>query len=139
YTPASPDYSPASDTKSDPSEDPSPDHIPPLPATSPFLSSTDDSSNSDILDTPPSPTHSTTFTETTLSTQRSPVASGSLRRRVMTLTLDNLSLMVDLDYSSPDHFSSNDSSRDSLSSSSSETSSDSSEDALSDSASSRSS
>ncbi|GJW82035.1 putative reverse transcriptase domain-containing protein [Tanacetum coccineum] len=68
YTPASPDYSPASDTEFDPSEDPSSDHIPPLPATSPFLSSTDDSSNSDTPDTPPSPTHGTPFTETTLST-----------------------------------------------------------------------
>ncbi|GJV96618.1 putative reverse transcriptase domain-containing protein [Tanacetum coccineum] len=57
YTPASPDYSPASDMKFDPSKDPSLDHIPPLPATSPFLSSTDDSSDSDIPDTPPSPTH----------------------------------------------------------------------------------
>ncbi|GJY53073.1 hypothetical protein Tco_0444737, partial [Tanacetum coccineum] len=57
YTPASPDYSPASDTEFDPSEDPSSDHIPPLPATSPFLSSTDDSSDSDIPDTPPSPTY----------------------------------------------------------------------------------
>ncbi|GJX48027.1 hypothetical protein Tco_0273217 [Tanacetum coccineum] len=43
YTPASPDYSPASDMEFDPSEDPSSDHIPPLPTTSPFLSSTDDS------------------------------------------------------------------------------------------------
>ncbi|GKA03775.1 hypothetical protein Tco_0676556 [Tanacetum coccineum] len=43
YTPASPDYSPTSDTEFDPFEDPSSDHIPPLPATSPFLSSTDDS------------------------------------------------------------------------------------------------
>ncbi|GJR14261.1 putative reverse transcriptase domain-containing protein [Tanacetum coccineum] len=85
YTPASPDYSPASNTKFDPSEDPSSDHIPPLPATSPFLSSTDDPSDSDIPDTPPSPTHGTPFTETTLSTQRSPVASGALRRRVMVL------------------------------------------------------
>ncbi|GKA32442.1 reverse transcriptase domain-containing protein [Tanacetum coccineum] len=69
----------------DPSEDPSSNHIPPLPATSPFLSSIDDSSDSDTLDTPPSPTHGTPFTETTLSTQRSPVASGALRRRVMVL------------------------------------------------------
>ncbi|GJR69249.1 reverse transcriptase domain-containing protein [Tanacetum coccineum] len=97
YTPESPDYSPASDTEFDPSEDPSSDHIPPLPATSPFLSSTDDSSNSDIPDTPPSPTY--------------------------------------VDYSSLDHFSSDDSSP----SSSSETSSGSSTNALSDSASSRSS
>ncbi|GJY85834.1 hypothetical protein Tco_0499860 [Tanacetum coccineum] len=57
YTPISPDYSPASDTEFDPSEDPSSDHIPPLPATSPFLSSIDDSLDSDIPDTPPSPTH----------------------------------------------------------------------------------
>ncbi|GJS28768.1 hypothetical protein Tco_0489388 [Tanacetum coccineum] len=85
YTPASPDYSPASDTKFDLSEDPSSNHIPQLPTNSPFLSSTDDSSDSDIPDTPPSPTHVTLFTETTLSTQRSPTASGALRRRVMVL------------------------------------------------------
>ncbi|GKD45742.1 hypothetical protein Tco_1270387, partial [Tanacetum coccineum] len=85
YTPASPDYSPTSDTEFDPFEDPSSDHIPPLPATSPFLSSTDDSLDSDIPDTPPSPTHGTPFTDTTLSTQRSPVVSGALRRRVMVL------------------------------------------------------
>ncbi|GJV96375.1 leucine-rich repeat protein [Tanacetum coccineum] len=46
YTLASPDYSPASDTEFDPSEDPSSDHIPPLPAISPFLSSTDDTTDS---------------------------------------------------------------------------------------------
>nr|GEX32591.1 reverse transcriptase domain-containing protein [Tanacetum cinerariifolium] len=56
-TPASPDYSPASDIDSDPSEDPSSGHIPPLPAVSPFLSSDDDTTNSDTPDTPPSPTH----------------------------------------------------------------------------------
>nr|GEU84412.1 putative reverse transcriptase domain-containing protein [Tanacetum cinerariifolium] len=38
------------------SEDPSSDRIPPLPTTSPFLSSTDDPSDSDTPDTPPSPT-----------------------------------------------------------------------------------
>ncbi|GKD36765.1 hypothetical protein Tco_1256972, partial [Tanacetum coccineum] len=86
YTPASPDYSPASDMEFDPSKHPSSDHISPLPATSPFLSSIDDSSDSDIPDTPPSPTHGTPFTETTLSTQRSPTASCALRRRVMILT-----------------------------------------------------
>ncbi|GJT36818.1 hypothetical protein Tco_0936683 [Tanacetum coccineum] len=85
YTPASPDYSPASDTEFDPSEDPPSDHIPPLPTTSPFLSSTDDSSDNDIPDTPPSPTHGTPFTEITLSTQRSPTTFGALRRRVMIL------------------------------------------------------
>nr|GEV99014.1 hypothetical protein [Tanacetum cinerariifolium] len=57
YTHASPDYSPASDTKYDPSEDLSSDNIPPLPAILPFLSSTDDSLDNDIPDTPPSPTH----------------------------------------------------------------------------------
>nr|GEV55300.1 retrotransposon protein, putative, Ty3-gypsy subclass [Tanacetum cinerariifolium] len=83
YTPASPDYSPASEIESNPSEDPSLDHIPPLPATSPFFSSIVDSSDSDIPDTSLSPTHGTPFTETTLSTQRSLVASGALQRRVM--------------------------------------------------------
>ncbi|GJY16912.1 hypothetical protein Tco_0387334 [Tanacetum coccineum] len=166
YTPASPDYSPASDTEFDPSEDPSSDHIPPLPATSPFLSSTDDSSDSDTPDTPPSPTHGTPFTKTTLSTQSTPVASGALRRRVMVLApgqpiphgrpyryhlngpvhmmtarkrvgplpTHRLAVRHSVDYSSSDHFSSDDSSRDSSSSSSSESSSDSSADALSDSA-----
>ncbi|GKB89622.1 hypothetical protein Tco_0961894, partial [Tanacetum coccineum] len=82
YTPASPDYSPASDSESDPSEDPSSDHIPPLPATLPFLSSADDTTDSDTPDTPPSPTHGTPFTEITSSTQRSHVIP---RRRVMIL------------------------------------------------------
>nr|GEV17722.1 hypothetical protein [Tanacetum cinerariifolium] len=86
YTPVSPYYSLASDTEFDPSEDPSSDHIPPLPATSPFLSSTDDSLDNDIPDTSPSPTHGTPFTETTLSTQRSPIPFGALRHRVMILT-----------------------------------------------------
>ncbi|GJW63150.1 hypothetical protein Tco_0115034 [Tanacetum coccineum] len=78
YTLASPDYSSASDTKFDPSEDPTSDHIPPLRAISPFLSSADDITNSDTPDTPPSPTHSTPFTETTLSTQRLPTSSDAL-------------------------------------------------------------
>nr|GFB56501.1 hypothetical protein [Tanacetum cinerariifolium] len=72
YTPVSPDYSPASETESDPSEDPSSSHIPPLLAVSPFLSSNDDTTDSDTPDTPPSPTHGTSFTEITASTQRSP-------------------------------------------------------------------
>ncbi|GJX83626.1 hypothetical protein Tco_0333107 [Tanacetum coccineum] len=83
YTPASPDYSPASDSESDPSEDPSSDHIPPLPAISPFLSSDDDTTDSDTPDTPSSPTHDTPFTEITASTQRSPIIP---RRRVMILS-----------------------------------------------------
>nr|GEY84175.1 hypothetical protein [Tanacetum cinerariifolium] len=82
YTPASPDYSPASKAKSDPSEDLASGHIPPLPAILPFLSSDDDTKDSDTPDTPPSPTHDTPLTEITASTQRSPVIP---RRRVMIL------------------------------------------------------
>ncbi|GJT44562.1 hypothetical protein Tco_0953277 [Tanacetum coccineum] len=136
YTPASPDYSPASDTEFDPSEDPSSDHIPPLPATLPFLLSTDDSSDNDIPDTPPSPNHGIPFTETTLSTRVHLLHLVHFDVESWFLHLDNLFPMVDLDYSSSDHFSSDDSSRDLSSSSSLETSSDSSADALSDSASS---
>ncbi|GJV73960.1 hypothetical protein Tco_1493955 [Tanacetum coccineum] len=167
YTPASPDYSPASDMEFDLSEDPSSNHIPPLPATSPFLSSTDDTLDSDIPDTSLSPTHDTPFTETTLSTQSSHVASSALRRRVMVLApgqpiphgrpyhyhlsrpvhmmtarkrvgplpTHRLAVIHLVDYSSSDHFSLDDSSRDS----SSKTSLDSFVDALSDFASGRSS
>ncbi|GJU92818.1 hypothetical protein Tco_1317574 [Tanacetum coccineum] len=81
-------------------------HIPPLPAISPFLMSTDDSSDSETPDTPPSPTYGTPFTEMTL-----------------------------FEYSSSDHFTLDDSSRYSSSSSSSESSSDPSSDDLSDSSS----
>ncbi|GKF00595.1 hypothetical protein Tco_0027518, partial [Tanacetum coccineum] len=68
YTPASPDYSPTSETESDPFEDPSSNHLPPLPAILPFLSSADDTTDGNTLDTPPSPTHDTPFTEITSST-----------------------------------------------------------------------
>ncbi|GKC54891.1 putative reverse transcriptase domain-containing protein [Tanacetum coccineum] len=61
------------------------------------------------------------------------------RKRVGPLPTHRLAVRHSVDYSSSDHFSSDDSSSDSSSSSSSETSSDSSADALSDSASSRSS
>nr|GFC89705.1 hypothetical protein [Tanacetum cinerariifolium] len=83
YTPASPDYSPASETEFDPSENPPSGYIPPLPTVSPFLSSDDDTTDSDTPDTSPSPTNDTLFTEITASTQRSPVIP---RRRVMILT-----------------------------------------------------
>nr|GEZ52844.1 reverse transcriptase domain-containing protein [Tanacetum cinerariifolium] len=82
YTPAFPDYSPASETMYDLSKDPSSGHIPPIPAVLPFLSSNDDTTESDTPDTPPSPTHGTLFIKITASTQRSPVIS---RRRVMIL------------------------------------------------------
>nr|GEW61895.1 hypothetical protein [Tanacetum cinerariifolium] len=73
YTPAFPDHSLAPDTEFDPSQDPPSYHIPPLPVISPFLSSTDNTTDSDTLDTPPSPIHGTPFTEITSSTQRPPV------------------------------------------------------------------
>nr|GFD24063.1 hypothetical protein [Tanacetum cinerariifolium] len=68
YTPTSLYYSLASEVESDPSKDLASGHIPPLPATSPFLSSDDDTTDSDTPDTPPSPTHDTPFTEITAST-----------------------------------------------------------------------
>ncbi|GKB17157.1 hypothetical protein Tco_0851080 [Tanacetum coccineum] len=55
------------------------DYTPASPDYSP-ASDTDDTP-----ETPPSPTYGTPFTKTTLSTQRSPTASGALRRRVMVL------------------------------------------------------
>ncbi|GJS35794.1 hypothetical protein Tco_0534176, partial [Tanacetum coccineum] len=124
YTPASPDYSLASNTEFDLSKDPSSDHIPLLPATSPFLLLTDNYSDRDIPDTPPSPTH---------------VHMMTARKRVGLLPTHRLAVRHSVNYSSLNYFSSEDSSRDSSSSSSSKTSSDSSADALSDSASSPSS
>ncbi|GKC82717.1 hypothetical protein Tco_1138434, partial [Tanacetum coccineum] len=79
---ASPDYSPTSDTEPNPFKDPSSNHIPPLPAISPFLSSADDTTDSDTPDTLPLPTYGTPFIKITPSTQRSPVVP---RRRVMIL------------------------------------------------------
>ncbi|GKA03052.1 hypothetical protein Tco_0675833 [Tanacetum coccineum] len=118
-------------------------NIPPLPAISPFLSSTDDTTDSDTSDTPPSPTHRTPFTDTTLSTQsyhfNGPAHMMTVRKRVRPLPTYRLAVRHSVDYSSLDHFSSDDSSLDSSSSSLSKTSSDSPADALSDSASSRSS
>ncbi|GJT03056.1 putative reverse transcriptase domain-containing protein [Tanacetum coccineum] len=75
-------------TTSGPSEDPSSDQIPPLPATLPFLSSADDTTDSDTPDTPPSPTYGTPFIEITSFYQRSPVIP---RRRVMILAPGQLS------------------------------------------------
>ncbi|GJW90932.1 hypothetical protein Tco_0168485 [Tanacetum coccineum] len=164
YTPTSPDYSPASDSESDPFEDPSSVHIPPLPAISPFLSSTDDTTDSDTPDTPPSPTHGTPFTEITSSTQRSPViprrrvmilAPGqpiphgrpyryhlngpvhmmTMRKRVGLLPAQQLAVRHSVDHSSSDYFSLDYSARDSSSDSSSEASSDFHSDASSDSSS----
>ncbi|GJX17740.1 hypothetical protein Tco_0218572 [Tanacetum coccineum] len=85
--------------ESDPSEDPSSDHIPPLPTISPFLSSDDDTTNSDTPYTPPSPTHGTPFTEITASTKISPIIP---HRRVMILSLDSPILICEDIL--PDHF-----------------------------------
>ncbi|GJR98360.1 hypothetical protein Tco_0270534 [Tanacetum coccineum] len=164
YTPASPDYSPASDTEFDPSEDPSSDHIPSLPAISPFLSSTNDTTDNDTPDTPPLPTHGTPFTEITSSAHRSPViprrrimilAPGqpipygrpyryypngpvhmmTARKRVGPIPIQQLVVGHSVDHSSSDYFSPDDSARDSSSDSSSEASSDFHSDASSDSSS----
>ncbi|GJX80363.1 hypothetical protein Tco_0328512, partial [Tanacetum coccineum] len=61
-----------------------------IPDTTPVITpptTQTDTTDNDIPNTPPSPspTHGTPFTETTLSTQRSPTTSGALRRRVMVL------------------------------------------------------
>nr|GEZ83925.1 reverse transcriptase domain-containing protein [Tanacetum cinerariifolium] len=96
----SPDYSPASEAESDSSEDPSSGHIPPLPAISPFLSSDDDTTDSDTPDTPPSPTYDTPFTEITAFTQRSPQLS--VRHPVDHSSSDSSSRDSSFDHSSPD-------------------------------------
>ncbi|GKB74315.1 hypothetical protein Tco_0935727 [Tanacetum coccineum] len=139
-------------TKSDPLEDPSSDHIPPLPAISPFLSSTDDTTDNDTPDTPPSPTHGMPFTEITSFTQRSPViphlrvmilAPGqpipygrpyryhsngpihmmTVRKRVGPLPIQQLAVRHFVNHSLSDYFYLDDSARDSSSDSSSEASS----------------
>ncbi|GJR01061.1 putative reverse transcriptase domain-containing protein [Tanacetum coccineum] len=123
YTPTSPNYSPASDTESDPSEDPSSDHIPSLPATSPFLSSTNVTTDNDTPNTPPSPTHA----------PGQPIPHGrpyryhpnglihmmTARKRVRPLLVQQLVVRHSVDHSSSDYFSLDDSARDSSSDSSS--------------------
>ncbi|GJR48738.1 hypothetical protein Tco_1316841 [Tanacetum coccineum] len=142
YTPASPDYSPASDTEFDPSEDLSSDHIPPLPATSPFLhrpmilqiitSCIWCTSTRVMVLAPGQPIpHGRSYRYHL----NRPVHMMTARKRVRTLPTHSLAVRHSVDYSSSDHFSSDDSSRDS----SSKSSSDSSTDALYDYASSHSS
>ncbi|GJY12267.1 hypothetical protein Tco_0381576 [Tanacetum coccineum] len=77
---ASPDYHLASDSESDPFEDTIIRPLPTITAYLHFLSSDDDTTDSDTPDTPPSPTHGTPFTKITASTQRSPIIP---RRRVI--------------------------------------------------------
>ncbi|GJS41139.1 hypothetical protein Tco_0566182 [Tanacetum coccineum] len=138
YTPTSPDYSPASDTEFDSSEDPSSDHIPPLPAISPFLSSADDTTDSDTPDTPPSPTMPIPHGRSYRYHLNGLVHMMTVRKRVGPLPTHRLAVRHSVDYSFSDYFSLDDSSSDSSSSSSSKTSLNSPADALSNSASSRS-
>ncbi|GJS12957.1 hypothetical protein Tco_0407429, partial [Tanacetum coccineum] len=126
-------------TESDPLEYPSFDLISPLPAISPFLSSTDDTTDNDTPDTPPSPTHA----------PRQPIPHGrpyryhlngpvhmmTARKRVGPLPVQQLAVRHFVNHSSSDYFSPDDSARDSSSDSSSEASSDFHSDASSDSSS----
>ncbi|GKE10078.1 hypothetical protein Tco_1413629, partial [Tanacetum coccineum] len=113
YTPTSPDYSPVSNTEFDPSKDSSSDHIPPLPATSPFLSLTDDFSDSDMPDTPPLPTHGQPIPHGRPYRYHlnGPVLMMTARKRVGPLPTHRLAVRHSVDYSSSDHFSSDDSLR----------------------------
>ncbi|GJW87251.1 hypothetical protein Tco_0162591 [Tanacetum coccineum] len=139
YTPASPDYSLASDMEFDLSEDPSSDPIPPLPATSPFLSSTDDSSGTSgalrrrvmVLAPGQLIPHGRPYRYHL----NGPVHIMTARKRVGPLLTHHLAVRHLVNYSSLDQFSLDYSSRDSSSSPLSKTLSDSSADALSDSAS----
>ncbi|GJY42049.1 hypothetical protein Tco_0429319 [Tanacetum coccineum] len=128
YTPISPDYSPASDSESDPSEDPSSDHIPPLPAISPFLSSANDTTDSDTPDTPPSTTRAPGQPIPHGRLYRyhlnGPVHMMTARKRVGPLHAQQLAVRHFVDHSSSDYFSPDDSAQDSSSDSSSEASSD---------------
>ncbi|GKD49171.1 hypothetical protein Tco_1278147, partial [Tanacetum coccineum] len=134
YTPESLDYSPTSDTEFNLSEEPSSDHIPPLPATSPFLSLTDDSSDNDIPDTLPSPTYGQPIPYGRLYRYHlnGPVHMITMRKRVGLLPTHRLAVRHSVDYSSSDHFASDDSLRDSSKSSSSSSSSNSSSETSSD-------
>nr|GFA28462.1 hypothetical protein [Tanacetum cinerariifolium] len=142
--------------------DPSSGHTPPLPVVSPFLSSDDDTTDSDTPDTPPSPTHGTPFTnlfypEITVIPRRrvmilapgqpiphgqpyryhpnGPVHMMTARKRVGPLPVQQLAVSHFVDHSSSDYFYLDDSARDSSSDSPSEASSDFHSDASSDSSS----
>ncbi|GKC51418.1 hypothetical protein Tco_1074163 [Tanacetum coccineum] len=99
----------ASDTKSDLSEDLSLDHIPSLSAISPFLSSADDTTDSD---TPPLPTH------VHLSLRLPLIPRDHLS--YLAVTTHRLAMRHSIDHSSSDYFYPDDSTRDSSLDSSSE-------------------
>nr|GEY44815.1 putative reverse transcriptase domain-containing protein [Tanacetum cinerariifolium] len=90
YTPASLDYSLVPDTEFDPSEDPPSDHIPPLQDISPFLSWTDDITNSDTPDTPPSPTMPIPHGRPYCYHHNRPVHMMTTRKRVRPLPVQKL-------------------------------------------------
>nr|GEV63963.1 hypothetical protein [Tanacetum cinerariifolium] len=131
YIPASPNYSLAYDTESDLSEDPSSDHILPLPAISPFLSSADDTIDSDTPDTPPSPTHACSSCRPYRYHPNGPIHMMTARKRVGPLLVQQLVVRHYVDHSSSDYFSPNDSARDSSSEASSDFHSDASSDSSS--------
>ncbi|GJT66222.1 hypothetical protein Tco_1017702, partial [Tanacetum coccineum] len=139
YTPASPDYSPASETESDLFEDPSSDHVPPLLAILPFLSSANDTTNTDTPNTPPLPINAPGQPIPHGRPYRyhpnRPVHMMTARKRVGLLPVQQLAVRHSVDHSSSDYFSLDDSARDSSSDSSSDASSDFHSDASSDSSS----
>nr|GEV21855.1 putative reverse transcriptase domain-containing protein [Tanacetum cinerariifolium] len=132
YTPTSLDYSPTPDTEFDPFED---YHIPPLQAISPFLSSTDDTTDSDTPDTPPSPTHAYCSWSTVPLPSYGPEHMMNARKRVGPLPVQQIAVGHPLDHSSSDYFFADDLAQDSSTDSSSEASSDFHSDASSDSSS----
>ncbi|GJZ62828.1 hypothetical protein Tco_0619249 [Tanacetum coccineum] len=102
YASASPNYSPASDTEFDPSEDLSSDQIPSLTATSPFLSSTNDTIESDTPDTPPSPTHGYFFLDDSAQDSSSDSSSNASSDLHSDASSDSSSRNSLSDHSSPD-------------------------------------
>ncbi|GJX09038.1 hypothetical protein Tco_0198897 [Tanacetum coccineum] len=122
----------ASDTKSDLSEDLSLDHIPSLSAISPFLSSADDTTDSD---TPPSLTHasgqSIPYHRPYQYHLKGPLHMLTPRKRVGPLPTHRLVVRHSIDHSSSDYFSLDDSARDSSLDSSSDFHSDASSDSSS--------
>nr|GEU69423.1 hypothetical protein [Tanacetum cinerariifolium] len=119
--------------------------VPTIPSIAPTIQYTSlfvctDSSDSDTLDTPPSPIHDTPPADISPSIHQILPPNGVLmmltaKKRVRPLPTHRLALRYLADYSSSDHFTLDDSSRDSPSDSSLETSSDSHSDTSSDSSS----
>nr|GEX58721.1 putative reverse transcriptase domain-containing protein [Tanacetum cinerariifolium] len=111
YTPASPDYSPTSDTESDPFENLSPYCIPPLPATSPFLLSTDDSSDRTLLIHHHYPPMPIPYGQPYRYHPNRPLYMLIANKRVGPLPAHRLTVRHSVDYSSSDLFTFKDSSK----------------------------